>query len=56
MAGRAIVRPSALVFLGTTSLYGPGLVIEVPSAADIFNQLMANVDDEETAWPVLARI
>lgn len=42
--------------LGTTSLYGPGLVIEVPSAADVINQLMANVDDEETAWPVLARI
>ena len=42
--------------LGTISLYGPGLVIEVPSASDQVNQLMASVDDEETAWPVLARI
>lgn len=42
--------------MGTTSLYGPGLVIEVPSAADQVNQLMASVDDEETAWPVLARL
>jgi hypothetical protein len=42
--------------MGTTSLYGPGLVIEVPSAADEVNQLMASVDDEETAWPVLARL
>lgn len=42
--------------MGTTSLYGPGLVIEIPSAADSVNQLMASVDDEETAWPVLARL
>ena len=42
--------------MGTISFYGPGLVIEVPSAADQVNQLMASVDDEETAWPVLARI
>lgn len=42
--------------IGTISFYGPGLVIEVPTAADEINQLMASVDDEETAWPVLARI
>lgn len=42
--------------IGTLSLYGPGLVIEVPIALDEVNQLMATVDDEETAWPVLARI
>ncbi|MCA9271422.1 MAG: hypothetical protein KDA31_00095 [Phycisphaerales bacterium] len=42
--------------IGTLSFYGPGLVIEVPIAADEINQLMASVDDEETAWPVLARI
>lgn len=42
--------------MGTISLYGPGLVIEVPSAAESVNQLMASVDDEETAWPVLARL
>jgi len=42
--------------IGTLSLYGPGLVIEMPIAVDEINQLMASVDDEETAWPVLARI
>jgi len=42
--------------IGTLSLYGPGMVIEMPIAADEVNQLMASVDDEETAWPVLARL
>lgn len=42
--------------LGTLSLYGPGLVIEVPVALEEINQLMATVDDDETAWPVLARV
>lgn len=42
--------------IGTLAFYGPGLVIEVPSALETINQLMASIDDDETAWPVLARL
>ncbi|HED54842.1 MAG TPA: hypothetical protein ENJ00_11685 [Phycisphaerales bacterium] len=42
--------------MGTETLYGPGLVLEIPSAADAINQLMVTVNDQDTAWSVLARM
>ncbi|MGP1273084.1 MAG: hypothetical protein ACTS22_07105 [Phycisphaerales bacterium] len=42
--------------LGSLTLYGPGLVVDVPSAADEITQLLVRIDDEESAWLVLARL
>jgi len=42
--------------MGTQTLHGPGLVLEIPDAADSINQLMATVNDQDTAWSVLARL
>jgi len=41
---------------GTELLYGPGMVIEVPTSQAIVNQAIANLSDEELAWPVLTRL
>lgn len=42
--------------LGLDRLYGPGFVIEVPTSVDELRQVMAHIDDQETAWPVLSRM
>ncbi|MEO1583494.1 MAG: hypothetical protein AAFR96_02845 [Planctomycetota bacterium] len=42
--------------LGTTTLHGPGLVVDMPTAAEVLSQLMVTVVEEDTAWPVLARL
>ncbi|MEM8756532.1 MAG: hypothetical protein AAGF47_01965 [Planctomycetota bacterium] len=42
--------------LGSTTLYGPGLAIDLPTSADEVMQLLVRVDDEESAWLVLARL
>ena len=42
--------------LGTRVLYGPGFVVEIPTAQDTVNQALVNVKDEEIAWPVLSRM
>lgn len=42
--------------LGSLTLHGPGLVVDLPSAADELHQVMVTVVEEETAWPVLARL
>ncbi|MEL6499279.1 MAG: hypothetical protein AAFZ67_01080 [Planctomycetota bacterium] len=42
--------------LGTLTLHGPGLVVDLPTAADELKQVMVTVVEEDTAWPVLARL
>jgi len=41
---------------GMEVLWGPGMVLEFPAAADEVNQVMISVSDEEIAWPVLQRL
>lgn len=41
---------------GTEILYGPGLVIEVPTTLDSVTQAIVTMQDEDIAWPVLARL
>jgi hypothetical protein len=47
---------SAARSLGTKVLYGPGYIVELPTAQDTINQALVNVNDDETAWPVLSRL
>ncbi len=42
--------------LGTMFLYGPGFVVEVPTALDEVTQIMVSVKEDEIAWPVLSRL
>lgn len=42
--------------LGTEVLYGPGMMMDIPTSAESITQIMATVSDEEIAWPVLSRI
>lgn len=42
--------------LGMATLYGPGLIAEIPSAAEDVGQVMVTVTDEDFAWPVLMRL
>lgn len=41
---------------GMEVLWGPGMVMEWPAAADQVNQAMVSVTDEDIAWPVLQRL
>jgi len=41
---------------GMEVLWGPGMVMEFPAAADEVGQVMVTVSDEEIAWPVLQRM
>ena len=42
--------------LGSLTLYGPGLAVDLPTSAESITQLLVRVDEEETAWLVLARL
>lgn len=42
--------------LGLERLHGPGFVVDLPSSIDEPMQVMASINDDETAWPVLSRI
>ncbi|MCC6427786.1 MAG: hypothetical protein IT435_13315 [Phycisphaerales bacterium] len=42
--------------LGTEMLYGPGMVVDIPTSAESVTQIMASVTDEEIAWPVLSKL
>jgi len=42
--------------LGLLRLHGPGFVLDLPTSIDKPMQMMASVNDDETAWPVLSRI
>lgn len=42
--------------LGLERLHGPGFVVDLPTSVDKPMQVMASINDEETAWPVLSRI
>jgi hypothetical protein len=41
--------------LGTVTLYGPGLIVLMPTTQKVITQLIANLTDEEIAMPVLLR-
>jgi len=41
---------------GSITLYGPGMVCELPLGLDEIKQVMVVVKDRDTAWPVLAKI
>lgn len=42
--------------LGTVMLFGPGLVVDLPSSADELTQILVTVTENDTAWPVLSRL
>ena len=44
--------------LGMAVLYGPGMLVEIPTAAGEGRvlQLMVTLTDDDFAWPVLARL
>jgi len=42
--------------LGIERLHGPGMVLELPNAADTVQQAMASVNDEDIAFPVLMKL
>jgi hypothetical protein len=41
---------------GTEFLYGPGMVIEVPTTTDQVMQAIASINDEDLALPVLMKM
>jgi hypothetical protein len=41
---------------GTEFLYGPGMVIEVPTTTDQVTQAIASINDEDIALPVLMKL
>ena len=41
---------------GLERLHGPGFVVELPTSIDEPMQVLATINDDETAWPVLSRI
>ncbi len=41
---------------GMALVYGPGLVLEVPSASEEVTQVLATMTDDEYAFPVLMKI
>jgi hypothetical protein len=41
---------------GTELLYGPGMVIEVPTTTDLVAQAIASISDEDIALPVLMKM
>lgn len=42
--------------LGTEILYGPGILVELPSGQDEVNQALVTLIEEDIAWPVLMRL
>lgn len=42
--------------MGTRFLYGPGIVVEVPTGVDVITQALVTVLDDDFALPVLMRI
>ncbi len=42
--------------LGTEILYGPGILVELPSGQDEVNQALVTLVEEDIAWPVLMRL
>lgn len=42
--------------MGLERLYGPGMVVEVPTSQDPVNQAVASLNDDDLAMPVLFRV
>ena len=42
--------------LGTERLFGPGFTMQLPTTTDTVPPIMASVSEQDTAWPVLAKI
>lgn len=41
---------------GTEILYGPGMVVEMPTTVEVITQAIVTLQDEDIAWPVLTRL
>ena len=41
---------------GSLSVYGPGMICELPLGVDTITQIMVTVKDRDMAWPVLAKL
>lgn len=37
-------------------LYGPGMVVELPTTTEMVQQAMVTMTDDDIAWPVLERL
>lgn len=37
-------------------LFGPGMVVELPTGQDVVNQAIVTTNDEDTSFPVLMRL
>jgi hypothetical protein len=42
--------------MGLLTMYGPGMILEVPTGSDEISQLMVTMTDEDFAFPVLMRL
>ncbi|MDX2131995.1 MAG: hypothetical protein SFY69_08085 [Planctomycetota bacterium] len=42
--------------MGLERLYGPGMVVEIPTSVEPVTQVIATMNDEETAFPVLMKL
>ncbi len=42
--------------MGTKRLYGPGMVIDLPTGQDEVTQALVTMVEEDIAWPVLSRL
>lgn len=42
--------------MGVFTMYGPGMILEVPTAQDEIGQLMVTMTDDDFAFPVLMRL
>lgn len=47
---------SAKKSLGTDLLYGPGIIVELPSGQPDVHQALVTLVEEDIAWPVLMRM
>lgn len=47
---------SARKSVGTEILFGPGILVELPTGQDEINQALVTMIEEEIAWPVLMRM
>lgn len=42
--------------VGTYRLFGPGMVVELPTGSENVTQALVTMNEEDIAWPVLSRL
>ena len=42
--------------MGLLTMYGPGMIVEIPTGNDEISQLMVTMTDDDFAFPVLMRL